>query len=87
MDAKTFRLGFDGGKSDPYNITESRSKFQGSIWMGLSRFKWLLEELNSIRQLQQTSLGLFHFFRDGYRTLEISGMKNNRVFFGNLGIP
>jgi hypothetical protein len=49
--------------------------------MGLSGLKWLLEELHAIRHLQHTPQGLFHFFRDGYRALEVSGLKNNRECF------
>ncbi len=81
MDAKTFRLDFNGGGSDPYNIKESHGSFQGSIWMGFSGLKWLLDELSSIRNSHQTPQGLFYFFLDGYHALERSGMKNNRGCF------
>jgi hypothetical protein len=81
LDAKTFFLDFDGGRVDPYNIKECRGRFQGSIWVGLGGLKWLLEVLGKLRNPHHNSQGFFQFFRDGYRALEVSGMKNVRGCF------
>ncbi|GMY39035.1 hypothetical protein FCV25MIE_34279 [Fagus crenata] len=79
--AKTFYLEFDDGRVDPYNIKERRGRFQGSIWLGHAGLKWLLELKGKLRNPQFNTQGFLQFFRDGYRTLEVSGMKNDRGTF------
>ena len=74
-------MGFDGRRVDPYNIKERRGTFQGSIWLGHMGLKWLLQLLDKLCTSQLNTQGLLEFFRDGYRTLEVSGMKNDRGTF------
>ena len=63
---------------DPYNIKECRGRFQGSIWLGHAGLKWLLELMSKLLNPHFNTQGLLQFFRDGYRTIEVSGMKNDR---------
>ncbi|GMY04854.1 hypothetical protein FCV25MIE_00092, partial [Fagus crenata] len=46
----------------------------GSIWLGYAGLKWLLELLGKLRNPQFNIQGFIQFFRDGYRTLEVSGI-------------
>ena len=57
---------------DPYNITEWKGRFRGSLWVGLSGLRWLLDVFAKLRNPNQTIEGFFEFHRDGYRTLEFS---------------
>jgi hypothetical protein len=57
---------------DPYNITEQKGRFQGSLWVGLSGLRWLLDVFAKLRNPNQTIEGFFEFHRDGYRMLEFS---------------
>ena len=41
--SKAFQLIFDGGRMDPYNITEWKGCFRGSLWVGFSGLRWLLD--------------------------------------------
>jgi hypothetical protein len=92
-------LGFDGGRFDPYHITERRRKFQGSLWLGNRGLKWALEEMGKLKDSPSAQAGSFKFLRDGYRTLELSCLSNHGGRFvelveyhggsqrGNLRIP
>ena len=46
--------------------------------MGIAGLKWLLEVLAKLRTPQINPQGFIQHFRDGYRVLEVSGMKNDR---------
>jgi hypothetical protein len=76
IDSKTFTLGFDGGRTDPYHIMERRGRFRGSLWLGLGGLRWLVNTLLKIRNQACTLDGFFEFFRDGYRVLEVSCLSN-----------
>ena len=69
-------MGFDGGRFDPYHITERRGKFQGSLWLGNRGLKWALEEMGKLKDSPSAQAGSFKFLRDGYRTLELSCLSN-----------
>ena len=49
--------------------------------MGHTGLKWLLDLLGKLRTPQFNTQGFLEFFRDGYWTLEVSGMKNDRCTF------
>uniref|UniRef100_A0A2N9HG92 Endonuclease/exonuclease/phosphatase domain-containing protein n=1 Tax=Fagus sylvatica TaxID=28930 RepID=A0A2N9HG92_FAGSY len=76
IDAKTFTLEFEGGRTDPYHIKERRNRYRGSLWIGLRGLKWLLGELEALRKPAAKLVGFFQFYRDGYRTLELSCLSN-----------
>jgi hypothetical protein len=57
-------------------MKERRGHFRGSLWIGYRGLKWLLDELEVIRHSSVILDGFFRFFRDGYRTLELSCLKN-----------
>jgi hypothetical protein len=90
---------FDGGRMDPYNIMEQKGHFQGSLWVGLSGLRWLLDVFAKLRNSNQTIEGFFEFHRDGYRMLEFSCHANQGGKFvevseyhggnqrGNIRIP
>jgi hypothetical protein len=92
-------LGFDGGRVDPYHISEKRGRFKGSLWLGLKGLRWALGELGKLNHNSPTHTGTFEFLRDGYRTLELSCLSNRGGRFvelceyhggsqrGNLRIP
>jgi hypothetical protein len=92
-------LGFEGDRADPYHITECRGRFRGSLWVGSSGLKWLLKEMDGMMKPGSHLEGFFRFFRDGYRILELSCLKNRGGRFielrdyhsgsqqGNLRIP
>ena len=61
---------------DPYNITEWKGRFRGSLWVGLSGLRWLLDVFTKLRNLNQTIEGFFEFHRDSYRILEFSCYAN-----------
>ena len=46
--------------------------------MGSAGLKWLLEVLATLRTPHINPQGFIQHFRDGYRALEVSGMKNDR---------
>lgn len=73
---KTFSFGFEGGRVDSYHIKEHRGHFCGSLWFGYRGLKWLLDELEVICNSPTTLEGFFRFYRDGYRTLELSCLRN-----------
>jgi hypothetical protein len=92
-------LGFEGGRTDPYHIMERRGQFRGSLWVGSRGLKWLMEEMGGMMKPGSHLEGFFRFFRDGYRILELSCLKNRGGRFielcdyhsgsqqGNLRIP
>ena len=43
IDSKVFKLAFDGGRVDPYNITERRVRFRGSLWLSIEGLRWMLD--------------------------------------------
>ena len=49
--------------------------------MGHTGLKWLLDLLGKLRTPQFNTQGFLEFSRDGYRTVEVSGMKNDRGTF------
>ena len=69
IDSKKFSLGFDGGRVDSYHIMETKTKFQGSMWLGKRGLRWMLGEMGKMRHISSTSTGIFKFLRDGYQTL------------------
>ncbi len=77
MDSKTFTLGFDGGRVDPYHIMERRRRFRGSMWLGLGGLQWVVNMILKLRNSNGTLEGFFEFFRDGYRVIEISCLSNH----------
>uniref|UniRef100_A0A2N9F4W2 Reverse transcriptase domain-containing protein n=1 Tax=Fagus sylvatica TaxID=28930 RepID=A0A2N9F4W2_FAGSY len=99
IDAKRFTLGFEGGRTDPYHIMERRGRFRGSLWVGSRGLKWFLDEMGGMMKPGSHLEGFFRFFRDGYRILELSCLKNRGGRFielcdyhsgsqqGNLRIP
>jgi hypothetical protein len=76
IDSKTFTLGFDGGRADPYHIMERRGRFRGSLWLGLGGLRWLVNVIFKLRNSTCTLEGFFEFFRDRYRVLELSCLSN-----------
>ena len=92
-------MGFKGGRTDPYHIMERRGRFRGSLWVGSRGLKWLMEEMGGMMKPGSHLEGFFRFFRDGYRILELSCLKNRGGRFmelcdyhsgsqqGNLRIP
>ena len=46
--------------------------------MGTAGLKWLLEVLAKLRTPQINPQGFIQHFRDGYRAIKVSGMKNDR---------
>jgi hypothetical protein len=77
IDSKTFTLGFDGGRTDPYHIMERRGRFRGSLWLGLGGLRWLVNVLLKLRNSACTLDGFFEFFRDGYRVVKLSCLSNS----------
>ena len=55
---------------------ERRGRFRGSLWVGFSGLRWMLEMLIKLRQLTQKLDGFFEFFQDGYRIIEFSCLSN-----------
>jgi hypothetical protein len=49
--------------------------------LGHTGLKWLLDLLGKLRTPQFNTQGFLEFFRDGYHTVEVSGMKNDRGTF------
>jgi hypothetical protein len=76
IDSKAFTLLFDGGRADPYNIKEHRGRFRGSLWVGLSGLRWILDVFVKLRNLNQTIEGYYEFHRDGYQVLGFSVLAN-----------
>jgi hypothetical protein len=76
IDSKVFKLAFDGGRVDPYHIMERRNRFRGSLWIGITGLRWLLDIFVKIRTTNQPLEGFFVFHRDGYRFLEFSCLAN-----------
>jgi hypothetical protein len=76
IDSKTFTLGFDVGRADPYHIMERRGRFRGSLWLGLGGLRWLVNVIFKLRNSTCTLEGFFEFFRDRYRVLELSCLSN-----------
>uniref|UniRef100_A0A2N9F2D7 Reverse transcriptase domain-containing protein n=1 Tax=Fagus sylvatica TaxID=28930 RepID=A0A2N9F2D7_FAGSY len=58
IDSKTFTLGFDGGRTDPYHIMERRGRFRGSLWLGLGGLRWLVNTLLKIRGAHRGNIRL-----------------------------
>jgi hypothetical protein len=77
IDSKMFKLAFDGGRVDPYHIMERRGRFRGSLWVGITGLRWILDIFAKIRTTNQTLEGFFVFHRDGYRVLEFSCLANS----------
>lgn len=73
IDSKTFSLGFDGGRVDPYHIMERKCLFKGSLWLSLRGLRWVLGEIR-----------IFQFLCDGYNTLEFSCLSNRGGRFVEL---
>uniref|UniRef100_A0A2N9F7C8 Reverse transcriptase domain-containing protein n=1 Tax=Fagus sylvatica TaxID=28930 RepID=A0A2N9F7C8_FAGSY len=84
IDSKLFTLGFDGGRADPYHIMENKGPIQGSIWLGRKGLHWALGELRKLKHSPSSRSGIFHFKRDGYRTLEFSCLSNRGGCFVEL---
>uniref|UniRef100_A0A2N9IL89 Reverse transcriptase zinc-binding domain-containing protein n=1 Tax=Fagus sylvatica TaxID=28930 RepID=A0A2N9IL89_FAGSY len=63
---------------------ESKVPFQGSIWLGIKGLQWTLAELRKLKHVSPTQSGIFHFKRDGYRTLEFSCLSNRGGRFVEL---
>jgi hypothetical protein len=63
---------------------ESKGPFQGSIWLGIKGLQWTLGELRKLKHVSPTQSGIFHFKRDGYRTLEFSCLLNRGGRFVEL---
>jgi hypothetical protein len=76
IDSKVFKLAFDGGRVDPYHIMERRGRFRGSLWIGITGLRWMLDVFVKIRTTNQPLEGFFVFHRDGYRVLEFSCLAN-----------
>ncbi len=76
IDSKAFKLAFDGGRVDPYHIMERRGRFRGSLWIGITGLRWMLDNFVTIKNTNQTLEGFFVFHRDGYRVLEFSCLAN-----------
>ena len=57
---------------DPYNITERRGRYRGSLWVSNSGLRWLLDVFVKLRNPNQPTEGFFEFHRDGYKMLELS---------------
>uniref|UniRef100_A0A2N9IJZ1 Reverse transcriptase domain-containing protein n=1 Tax=Fagus sylvatica TaxID=28930 RepID=A0A2N9IJZ1_FAGSY len=76
IDSKAFKLTFDGGRTDPYNISERRGQYRGSLWVGLTGLRWLLDVFAKLRAKNQSIEGFFEFHRDGYRVIELSCLAN-----------
>jgi hypothetical protein len=76
IDSKVFKLAFDGGKVDLYHIMECRGRFKGSLWIGITGLRWMLDILVKIRTTNQTLERFFVFHKDGYRVLEFSCLAN-----------
>uniref|UniRef100_A0A2N9HPF7 Endonuclease/exonuclease/phosphatase domain-containing protein n=1 Tax=Fagus sylvatica TaxID=28930 RepID=A0A2N9HPF7_FAGSY len=72
IDSKAFKLNFDGGRMDPYNITERRGRYRGSIWVSNLGLRWLLDVFVKLRDPNQYTEGFFEFQRDGNKMLELS---------------
>ncbi len=66
---------------DPYNITERKGRFRGSLWVGLAGLRWMLDVLDKLQNSTQSFEGFFEFHHDGYRTLEFSCLANRRGRF------
>uniref|UniRef100_A0A2N9IIE9 Sialyltransferase-like protein n=1 Tax=Fagus sylvatica TaxID=28930 RepID=A0A2N9IIE9_FAGSY len=76
IDSKAFKLTFDGGRTAPYNISERRGQYRGSLWVGLTGLRWLLDVFAKLRAKNQSIEGFFEFHRDGYRVIELSCLAN-----------
>jgi hypothetical protein len=76
IDSKSFTLGFDGGRMDPYHIMERRGRFRGSLWIGIGGLRWILGVIAKARTTTSPLEGFFEFFRDGYRVIELSCLSN-----------
>ena len=74
--AKKFFFDFDGGCTAPYDITEKRGRFVGSLWLGLKSLHWLIETWGLLRQTEDLK-GFFRFLRTEYSTLELSCLQNS----------
>jgi hypothetical protein len=72
IDSKAFKLNFDGGRMDPYNITERKGRYRGSLWVSNLGLRWLLDVFVKLRNPNQNTEGFFEFQRDGNKMLEIS---------------
>jgi hypothetical protein len=57
---------------DPYNITERRGRYRGSLWVSNLGLRWLLDVFVKLRNPNQNTEGFFEFQRDGNKMLEIS---------------
>lgn len=51
---------------------ERWGRFRGFLWVGSRWLKWLMEEMGVLMKLGFHLEGLFRFFSDGYRILELS---------------
>uniref|UniRef100_A0A2N9GXU6 Reverse transcriptase domain-containing protein n=1 Tax=Fagus sylvatica TaxID=28930 RepID=A0A2N9GXU6_FAGSY len=57
---------------DPYNITERKGRYRGSLWVSNLGLRWLLDVFVKLRNPNQNTEGFFEFQRDGNKMLEIS---------------
>jgi hypothetical protein len=62
IDSKTFTLGFDGGRVDPYHIMERRGRFCGSMWLDLGGLRWLVNVILKLRNWNGTLARFFEFY-------------------------
>jgi hypothetical protein len=63
---------------------ENKGPIQGSIWLGRKGLHWALGELRKLKHSPSSRSGIFHFKRDGYRTLEFSCLSNRGGCFVEL---
>uniref|UniRef100_A0A2N9J7V4 Endonuclease/exonuclease/phosphatase domain-containing protein n=1 Tax=Fagus sylvatica TaxID=28930 RepID=A0A2N9J7V4_FAGSY len=66
------------------HIIERRGNFCGSIWVSMKGLRWLIGVWDKLCRLPKHSKGYFQSFRDSYRTLELSCMKNKGGRFVEL---
>ena len=71
IDSKTFTLGFDGGRADPYHIMERRGRIRGSLWLGLGGLRWLVNVILKLRNSACTLEGFFEFLETGIECLNL----------------
>jgi hypothetical protein len=76
IDSKVLKLAFDGGRVDPYHIMERRGRYRGSLWIGITGLRWMLDIFTKLRNPNQKLEGFFEFHRDGYRVLEFRCLAN-----------
>uniref|UniRef100_A0A2N9FRJ8 Reverse transcriptase domain-containing protein n=1 Tax=Fagus sylvatica TaxID=28930 RepID=A0A2N9FRJ8_FAGSY len=65
-----------GGRANPYNILKRRGRYRGSLWVGLTGLRWLLDVFARLRNPNQTKEGFFQFHYDGYRVIEFNCLAN-----------